>query len=80
MPDAFGLWKGQTWWLELKVGRPDQRAFEPEQVTFGFACINHKVPWFAVFGHKGVPIFFDTPLLIEPRSPPFWIKRHITSR
>lgn len=75
MPDAFGLWRRQTHWLELKVGPPDRRAFETDQVTFGFDCVRHKVPWFVCFGYRGVPIFFDTPALIEPRSPPFWVEK-----
>lgn len=71
--DSVGLWNGQTIWLEHKVGKPDTNAFEHTQLRFAHDCARHHVPWWCCFGYRGRAMFFASPALTVPVSPPFWI-------
>ena len=68
--DAFGFYKGQTIWIELKVGKPDAKRLEPGQVTFITECLSEGVPVWVVFAHNGVLKWFPGMPYGDPVSPP----------
>lgn len=57
--DSMGLWRGQTIWLEHKVGRPSINAFKPAQIEFAHDCFRHHVPWWCCFGHLDRVMFYS---------------------
>ena len=72
LPDALGLWTGKTWWLELKVGKPDLYALRPAQRDFGYECVSYSVPHWTCFGYRGEARFFFNLDLTEEMTPPFY--------
>lgn len=75
MPDAFGLWQGKTWWLELKIGEPSLEALRPSQRRFIAAAKNRDVPVWCCFGYRNRPIFFSETDFLLPVEPPFLSRR-----
>ena len=72
LPDTFGLWDQQTWWCELKVGKPAIKKLRPRQIEFGYECIRHHIPFYTCFGWYGRPFFYcDFKFAIEV-VPPFY--------
>jgi len=59
VPDVFGFYRGQTIWIELKVGKPDAKRLEPGQVAFITECLSEGVPVWVVFAHNGVLKWFN---------------------
>jgi hypothetical protein len=74
MPDAFTLWKGQTHWIELKLGKPSRSLMEPKQIEFGLECIKRGVSYRVCVGHQGRVLWYpdfsftqvDTPKYYAP--------------
>lgn len=58
LPDSFGLWRGRTWWLELKVGKPSLEALRPSQRRFIYSAQARDVPVWCCFGWRHRPVFF----------------------
>lgn len=56
--DVYGLYRGQTIWIELKVGKPDVKRLEPQQHLFICDCLRAGVPVWVVFAHNGVLKWF----------------------
>lgn len=73
LPDSFGLFRNQTWWLEHKVGKPSLDALRPKQIEFAHECIDRRIPFWLCFGHQGAAIFFKGLDVSRPQVPPFWI-------
>lgn len=72
IPDLVGLFRGQTYWMEMKIGKPDLKALRAEQRDFGIDCIESGVPFWLCFGHKHSPVFFCGVQTDVPSTPPFW--------
>lgn len=71
--DVFGFYKGQTIWIELKVGKPDVKRLEPQQYQFICDCLKAGVPVWVVFAHNGVLKWFSGLPYGNPVSaPPFY--------
>lgn len=58
MPDSFGIWRGKTWWCELKVGVPKLEALRPEQRQFAYNLIDDGCEHWTCFGYKGDARFY----------------------
>ena len=73
--DVFGFYKGQTIWIELKVGKPDVKALEPGQHAFIVDCLTAGVPVWVVFAHNGVLKWFNgLPYGLPVSAPDFYGK------
>jgi hypothetical protein len=70
VPDVFGFYKGQTIWIELKVGKPDAKRLEPGQYAFICDCLKDGVPVWVVFAHNGVLKWFNGLPYGDPVSAP----------
>lgn len=73
LPDSFGLFRNQTWWLEHKVGKPSLAALRPKQIDFAHECVKRSVPWWSCFGYRGSVLFFEGLQVERSVQPPFWI-------
>lgn len=71
LTDALGLWNLQTWWVELKVGKPDIKALRPSQRQFGIECMKQGVPIYTCFGYRGEALFFLDFNFERESVPPF---------
>ena len=82
LTDSFGLWNGQTHWLEHKVGKPSIDVLRPKQREFAMDCRDRTVPWYVCFGWRGTVHFFDWHGLLTGRSviPPFWVPPSVALR
>lgn len=78
--DVFGFYKGQTIWIELKVGKPDAKALEPKQHDFIVDCLQAGVPVWVVFAHNGVLKWFNGLPYGEPVTAPSFYDRTLASR
>ena len=72
LTDSFGLWENQTWWCELKVGKPGLTKLRPAQISFGYECMRHNVPLFVCFGYLGKPRFYRDFKFYQEVTPPFY--------
>lgn len=68
--DVFGFYKGQTIWVELKVGKPDVKRLEPKQHEFIVSCLQAGVPVWVVFAHNGILKWFNGLPFGDPVSAP----------
>jgi len=76
LPDVVGFYKGQTIWIELKVGTPTIKRLEPGQYDFICDCLAEGVPVWVVFAHNGVLKWYPGLPFGDPfRDPPFYQKR-----
>ena len=66
------MFRGQTHWMELKIGKPSLDALRPGQRDFGLECVAKGVPFWICFGHRHTPIFFAGVQVDVPTLPPWW--------
>jgi hypothetical protein len=73
LPDSFGLWGGETHWLERKVGKPSRDALRPKQIEFGLQCLEKGISYHVCFGYKGEVLFFKDFSFTGQVYPRFWV-------
>lgn len=73
-PDALGVFGGEAFLLELKVGEPSRGALRPDQITFA-EWIGEAIPTYVAFGSRNDKTirFFRPPDFTKPVTPPFWV-------
>jgi hypothetical protein len=70
--DAYGLFAGQTHWLELKIGKPGWNALRSSQQDFIIECARATVPAWCCFAWKGRVLFFRYYDFEAAVTPPFY--------
>lgn len=73
LTDALGLWNQQTWWCELKIGKPSRRLLRPSQRQFGIECMRQGVPIYTCFGYRGEAVFC-LDFNFQDRTTPPWYR------
>jgi len=70
-PDVFGFYKGETHYIELKIGRPALKKFRPKQVEFLQNAERRGIPAWSCFGYKGRALFFKSTRVDAEAACPF---------
>lgn len=70
--DAFGFFRGQTQWIELKVGLPALNKLRPTQHDFALDCVASGIPVWLCFAHRGKVLWFEGVDFTQPTIPPFY--------
>jgi hypothetical protein len=71
--DAFGFFRGETVWLELKVGSPRYKALRPSQQDFANDCLKSGIPIWCCFAHRGRLVWISNLNFDAPERPKFYL-------
>ena len=70
--DAFGFFRKETHWIELKVGRPSMTALRSSQHDFIIDCVASNIPVWCCFEHNGRLFWYQGLPVGDPITPPFY--------